>query len=289
MYIGVILSLIVALLWAQGEVGYSKISKKIDRANVYFYQFFFRTIIYSIVVAIFNFSIIGTFDIDKFYLFLPIILCDLVATYVVNIALANGKLSIVSPIMASYPVAVILFSLFFLKEEINLLELILIFIISIDIILLSGNNEKGKKKKTKLKGIFFASLYMNLIAMSTLFEKNIYNLSYTVYDFYYYKASTYFVVSMVFAFIIFITPVKIKKPNREIVRGSVLTPIGNVLYSIALSLSSILIVTPISSMYSSITSILSLKVLKEKVSLKERLCIASILISTFILIIIGLL
>ena len=89
--------------------------------------------------------------------------------------------------------------------------------------------------------------------------------------------------------IIGITPVKIKKPNKEILLGSGITPIGNIINSFALSFSNVIIVTPISSMYSVLTNFLSRKVLKEKLTLEESICIGLILLCTIALIIIGIL
>ena len=262
---GVNLALLVAILWAFGEVEYTKISKKIDRANIYFYQFFIRTIVYFSTVLIFNASIITSFNIDKLFVFLPIILCDLLASCVVNFAVVNGKLSVVSPIMASYPALDILFGLIILGEKIDFLTIILVNVIAISIIILASNSKNNDTSPHSLIGIFFAFIYTFLIAISTLFEKNIYYLSYSVYEFYYYKSIIYFLVSMIFAFIIFISPVKIKKPTRSILRGSILTPIGNVFYSFALSFGNVIVVTPISSIYSMLTSIISARVLKEKI------------------------
>lgn len=284
---GILLALLVAIMWAVGEVNYSKISKKIDRANVYFYQFAFRTIIYFLVVLIFNNKIIGSFNINTLYIYLPIILCDLFASYVVNIAVSNGKLSTVSPIMASYPIVDILFGLYILDEKISMVENILIIIISISIITLAAKSRKNKKAPHPIKGIFFACIYMFLIALSTLFEKNIYNTSYSIFEFYYYKSLIYFLVSAIFGLVIFISPKKLKKPNKEIIRGTGLTPIGNVIYSFALLYGNMVVVTPVSSIYSSLASILSIKVLKEEVSIKEGICIAAILLSTLALIVIG--
>ena len=81
-----------------------------------------------------------------------------------------------------------------------------------------------------------------------------------------------------------VTPVKLKKPNLKILKGAGITPLGNVCNSFALSFGNMVIVTPISSMYSVLTNFLSRKVLKEKVSLKESICISFILLGTIALI-----
>ena len=102
--IGIIIALIVAFLWSIGEVKYSEISKKQDKTNVYLYTFFLRTIIYLGVVLLFQHSLIGSYEQSTFDNMLPIILCDLFASIFMSIAFYNGKLSVVSPIMAAYPI-----------------------------------------------------------------------------------------------------------------------------------------------------------------------------------------
>ena len=87
--------------------------------------------------------------------------------------------------------------------------------------------------------------------------------------------------------IIGIAPVRLKRPNKEIIQGTAITPIGNVLNSFALHFGNIVVVTPISSMYSVLTSYISRKVFKEKLMLNESICISLILICTILLIIIG--
>lgn len=289
MFLSIIFAILVVFFWAIGEVSYSKLSKSLDRANVYFYQYLARSIIYLTVVLIFDISLFTKFNIDNLLIFLPIILCDLFGSYVINIAVSNGKLSVVSPIMAAYPIVDILLGLILLKEKIGLLEISLSGLIAFSIIVLAMSQKKSRKSPHPIKGIIFAVIYMLLVAFSIYFEKNAYTIDFSVYEFYFYKGFVYLLTSGFFMFIIGVTPVKIKKPNMEIIRGAGITPIGNVLNSFALSLGNIIIVTPISSIYSVLSNYLSRKVLKEKVSIKESVCIGIILLSTITLIIIGIL
>ena len=283
MIIGIILAIVVAILWSIGEIEYSKVSKKEDSSNVYFYQYFLRTVVYLSVALIFNFSIFGTFKINDFLVFLPIILCDLFGTYILNKSVKNGELSTVSPIMAAYPVVDILLGMFILGEKATVVELILLFIISLSIIVLATDTEKTKYAPHPKLGILFAVVYMFLVAFSTFFEKNAYVNNLSVYDLYYYKGMVYFLTSIIFLIVILIKRVKFKKIDFSIVKGSMITPIGNVINSVALTYGSIMVVTPISSIYSVITSIVSRNVLKEKVTLKEGICISLILVSTLTL------
>ena len=283
MIIGIILAIVVAILWSIGEIEYSKVSKKEDSSNVYFYQYFLRTVVYLSVALIFNFSIFGTFKINDFLVFLPIILCDLFGTYILNKSVKNGELSTVSPIMAAYPVVDILLGMFILGEKATVVELILLFIISLSIIVLATDTEKTKYAPHPKLGILFAVVYMFLVAFSTFFEKNAYVNNLSVYDLYYYKGMVYFLTSLIFLIVILIKKVKFKKIDFSIVKGSMITPIGNVINSVALTYGSIMVVTPISSIYSVITSIVSRNVLKEKVTLKEGICISLILVSTLTL------
>ncbi len=283
MIIGIILAIVVAILWSIGEIEYSKVSKKEDSSNVYFYQYFLRTVVYLSVALIFNFSIFGTFKINDFLVFLPIILCDLFGTYILNKSVKNGELSTVSPIMAAYPVVDILLGMFILGEKATVVELILLFIISLSIIVLATDTEKTKYAPHPKLGILFAVVYMFLVAFSTFFEKNAYVNNLSVYDLYYYKGIVYFLTSLIFLIVILIKKVKFKKIDFSILKGSMITPIGNVINSVALTYGSIMVVTPISSIYSVITSIVSRNVLKEKVTLKEGICISLILVSTLTL------
>ena len=113
--LGIIIAIIVAFIWSIGEVDYSKIAKKYNHTNVYLYTFFLRCIIYLGVVLIFKRTLFGTFNINTFKAVLPIIFFDLFASLVVNIAEYNGKLSVTSPIMASYPVVDILLGIILRK------------------------------------------------------------------------------------------------------------------------------------------------------------------------------
>lgn len=289
MFIGIILAIVVACLWSFGEIEYSKFSKKCDSANVYFYQYFARSLIYLLVALIFKINIFGKFVFDDFLIFLPIIMCDLIGSYIINKAVKNGKLSVVSPIMAAYPIVDIILGIVLLKESIGILELILVIVISVSIILLATNEEKSKYAPHPLRGIVFASIYMLLTAFSTYFEKDAYVSNLSIYDLYYYKGIIYFITSMLFLSVVGVSKVKLKKVSWNVIKGSAITPLGNVFYSFALNFGDMMIVTPISSMYSVITSFTSRKMLKEKINIKESIFISLILVSTILLIILDLL
>ena len=289
MILGITFAVIVALFWAFGEIKYSKISKKIDSPNVYFYQYLTRGIIYTVVALIFNIGIFGKFVVSDFLRLLPIIMCDLVGSYVINKSVKNGELSSVSPIMAAYPIVDIILGILLLRESVGLLELVLVVVISISIIVLAANTEKTKYAPHPIWGIIFAVIYMFLTAFSSYFEKDAYLSNLSVYDLYYYKGMVYFIASMFFLTVVGISKVKLKKPTKDIILGTAIIPIGNVFYSFALKFGNMMIVTPVSSIYSVISNIGSRRVLKEKITYLERICIALIMISTFTLIICGLL
>lgn len=285
--IGIILAILVAVVWSLGEVSYSKVSKKYDNTNIYLYTYFIRAILYIGIVLIFKTNMIGTFNSKVFSTVLPIIMCDLFASLVINIAVYNGKLTVVSPIMAAYPMLDIILGIFLLKEQVSILAVILAFIITLSIIILTISQTKSKKAPHPTKGVIFAIVYMLLVAFSTYFEKDIYMNSLSVYDLYYYKGMIYIIVSITFAIIILLTPIKMKKPSLDILKGCGLTPFGNILYSFALSFGNMSIVTPVSSLYSAITNFISRHYLKEKISMREKVCIYVIIISTLGLIIIS--
>ena len=287
MFIGLFFALLVAILWSLGEISYSRLARNLDRANVYFYQYLTRAILYLTVVAIFNISLFTDFNFEHFFVFMPIIGCDLFASYVVNIAVSNGKLSVVSPIMAAYPIVDIFLGIVLLQEKIGLAEILLSIIIAISIIVLATRQKKSKSASHPMKGIIFSVAYMLLTAFSVYFEKNVYLGDFSVHELYFYKGIVYLLTSGVFMLIIGLTPVKLKKPNKDILLGTGITPVGNVLNSFALNLGNMIIVTPISSLYSVLTNLISRKVLKEKISYVESVCITLILSCTILLIIFG--
>lgn len=283
--LGMFLAIIVAFLWSIGEVNYSKISKKYDKTNVYLYTYFIRSVLYLGIVILFQRKLIGTYNPAVLCNVLPIIFCDLFASLVINIAVYNGKLSVVSPIMAAYPVIDVFLGIILLREKVHVLEIILIIGICLAIVFLAKNQKKTRKAPNPKKGIIFAVFYMLLVAVSTYFEKSIYNHNITVYDLYYYKGMVYFATTVLFGITIGLTPIKQTKPNKDILKGCGLTPIGNIFYSFALSCGSLIIVAPISSLYTVITTYLSKHILKEKIRKREKVCILYILFATILLVI----
>ena len=198
--------------------------------------------------------------------------------------MSNGKLSVVSPIMAAYPIVDILLGIVLLKEKIGLPEIVLSIVIAVSIIVLASRQKKTRKAPKPMKGIFFSVLYMLFVAFSIYFEKNVYLGDFRVYELYFYKGLVYLLTSGVFMLFIGVTPVKLKWPNKDILLGTGITPVGNICNSFALNLGNMVIVTPISSLYSVITNFISRKVLKEKISYTESICITLILSCTLLLI-----
>jgi drug/metabolite transporter (DMT)-like permease len=189
--------------------------------------------------------------------------------------------------MAAYPVLDIVLGYFLLDEGISVVQLVLVGLICLSIIVLAMNQKKTDKAPHPIKGILFAILYMLLVACSTYFEKTIYINSFSVYDLYYYKGMIYTIVSVIFGMIVIISPVKMEKPNINIIKGNALAPIGNIIYSFGLNIGTMSVVATISSLYSVITNIVSRIFLKEKINIRERVCIATIIISTIILVVLG--
>lgn len=285
MLVSIILSLMVVLLWSYGEINYKHLFAKLDKYNVYFYQYFIKALIYLIFVVIFNASLLKSFNIMHFFIFSPVIFCDLAASIAVYYSVSMGKLSIVSPIMAAYPIITIFLGIVLLKETPSYLSILLSMIITVCIIIISRVSSKNENNHTYKRSIIYAIVYMFLIAFSTYFEKDIYNNNLSIYELYYYKGIVYFLTGLGFMTILLIKKKKIHKINKEIIRGSILTPIGNVFYSLAISLGDIVYISPLTSMYSVLTNYLSVNILKEKLSITERIAITMILLSTILLII----
>ena len=284
MIVGIIFAILVAIFWSLGEINYSRLSRTLDRANTFFYQYLIRSILYLTVVVIFNIGLFVQFNFNHLLVFLPVILCDLFASIAINISVSNGKLSVVSPIMAAYPIVDILLGIILLKEKIGVVEIGLSVMITLSIVILAKNQKKSKSSPHPIKGIIFACIYMLLVAASIFCEKSAYVGDYSFTQLYFYKGLIYLLTSGVFMLLIGLTPVKLKKPNLSILKGTGITPLGNICNSFALSFGNMVVVTPISSMYSVLTNFLSRRVLKEKVTLKESICISFILLGTIALI-----
>lgn len=289
MLIGIIFAVLVAVFWSLGEINYSRLARSVDKANVYFYQYLVRAILYLTVAIIFNIEIFLHFNFDHLLVFLPVILCDLFSSLAINIAVSNGKLSVVSPIMAAYPIVDIFLGLILLKERIGIVEIVLSIIITLSIVILAKNQKKSDASPHPIKGIIFAGIYMLLVATSIFCEKSAYIGNYSFTELYFYKGLIYLFTSGIFMLLIGVTPIRLKKPSLKLLKGTGITPLGNISNSFALNFGNMVIVTPISSMYSVLTNFLSRKVLKEKVTFKESICISLILLGTIALIMFSLL
>ena len=288
MLLSIILSLLVVLLWSYGDINYSKLSSKLDKINIYFYQYLIKSLIYLLFTIIFNISLFTNFNITHFLIFSPVIFCDLAASIAIYYAVSKGKLSIVSPIMAAYPIVTIYLGIVLLHEKPIFISILLSMIITVCIIILSRTSSKDTNHKSHKRSIIYAIIYMFLIAFSTYFEKDIYNNNLSIHELYYYKGLVYLLTSLGFLIVLLLKKDKIHKLNKDIIKGSILIPVGNVFYSLAISLGDIIYISPITSMYSILTNYLSVNILKEKLSITERISISLILLSTILLIIISL-
>ena len=191
--------------------------------------------------------------------------------------------------MAAYPIVDIFLGLILLKERIGIVEIVLSIIITLSIVILAKNQKKSDVSPHPIKGIIFAGIYMLLVATSIFCEKSAYIGNYSFTELYFYKGLIYLFTSGMFMLLIGVTPIRLKKPSLKILRGTGITPLGNISNSFALTFGNMVIVTPISSMYSVLTNFLSRKVLKEKVTFKESICIGLILLGTIALIMFSLL
>lgn len=284
--IGIFISIIVAILWAYGEVHYTKATSDTGRKNLLFYQYLIASILYFIVVLILKPDLFFSFSVDKFILVAPIAVINMFGAYLSYLALSNGKLSIVSPIMAAYPIIDIALAVLFLKENISTYQIIASILITISIVVLSFSTDISKStKKKRLIGIIAAITYMIIIALSTYFEKNIYVNNYSMYDIFYYSGIIYLIGSVVIYIIMIITKDKLKALNLNTFIGNGCTNLGNLLSSVALYFGNLAIVTPIMSLYTVLTNYLSRTILKERVSLRQSICICIIILSTLFIVV----
>lgn len=69
MLLSIIISLLVVIFWSFGEINYSVLSTKLDKINIYFYQYFIKSLIYLLFTIIFNISLFTSFNITHFLIF----------------------------------------------------------------------------------------------------------------------------------------------------------------------------------------------------------------------------
>ena len=134
--------------------------------------------------------------------------------------------------------------------------------------------------------LYFISTYM-CVYIPLIFRINYYDLNIVAKTIYLIIYDILTALLMIYIYRKdFITSFKDYKKNISKYLDYIWLWIGSLILMI---ISNMIIVTPISSMYSVLTNFLSRKVLKERITIKESICIGAIILCTIALITIGLL
>jgi len=283
--IQILLALVCALLWGLAEFYYKKNSETHKTTSILLYRYIFQVIVYILLILVIDINAFTRFDIKIYKFLLPFFLCSSVIGQVLYlISVKSENLSIVSPIMASDPVFIILIGLILFKEKISIIALIALAIICISICALNFVNSDTKKKTKKII-IFSASLYAFVTALSTTFEKSVYLSGYTVADLYFHYIFLILIAIIVNFIYLKIKHEKLEKISKNLILGFTFNQSGYILYSYLISVSYISLIAPITGLYSVITYFLATRVLKEKLSLFQKIFIYLILISTIVLLV----
>ena len=283
--ITIVLALIIAFIWGLGELNYKKLTSVYDSFNILFYLFLFEIISFIIFVLVFDVQAFSRFNARIFIYIIPIlIISSALGSSLYLYSMKNANLSIISPILASDPVYTVIIGIMFFKEKLSITSLILLIIICASICALNFVSS-NTKQKTKKIAIFLASLYAFLVAITTTLEKSIYLNGFKITDFYFHYAIL--LTILVFFMLIFmkIKNIRLKKPDKNLILTNAYTRSGYFLHSYLLSTSYISIVAPLTGLYSVVTHILAIIILKEKLTLIQRICVILIIISTILLLI----
>ena len=283
----IIIALVIAFIWGFSEICYKRATNKYNAVNVLMHSYLFEILIYLLFVLI--------VDISAFTRFNPRIFIYIAPMFILSVGLGNifylysiknGNLSIVSPILASDPVYVILIGMLLFHENISIYELIPLIIICASICALNFVSSKTKEK-VKKTAILFASCYALIVAITTTLEKSVYLSGFKISDFYFHYTLLLILVVIILAIFMKVKHIKLEKPDKDIVLSNSLSRGGYFLHSYLLSTAYISIVSPLTGLYSVVTHVLAVKILKEKLTLKQNICVALIIISTIVLLILS--
>ena len=287
--VSILVAILVAILWAVGEVYMAKDSVSKNRRVIIFYQYLGMSILYFGTVLILSPSTFSTFSWSRFFRFMPAALANIIGMVFYTKAIKSGKLSVVSPVMAAYPIINVFLGFFILKEDVGMISFLAAICITVAIVVMSFLQTKGTSQGKALNiGLVAAVIYMIIVAFATYLEKWAYVDGLTLMDCFYYFGICYLLSAIGVLTYLKLKKISFHKITKDTVLGigGYLEPdFGNLLSSVALYGSSMSVVTPIMAMYTVLTNYLSRSILKEKLSFCQSICIAVIILCTLLILI----
>ena len=283
----ILFSLLCAILWGYAELYYKRNTNNCSVLTILVYRYIFQILIYITLILIVDIDAFNRFDISIYKFLLPLFFSATILGHLLyTLAIKHENLSIVSPIMASDPVYIILIGLLLFNEDISIYAIILLFVICFSVFALNFVNSGGTKKVKKI-ALFLASLYAFATAFSTTFEKSAYLSGYKVTDIYFHYIFLLIIYLIIALIYMKIKKMRLEKFDKNLLLGLTFNQSGYILYSYLISSAYISLVAPITGLYSVVTYVLATKILKEKLTSKQNICIFLIIVSTILLLIIN--
>lgn len=135
--VSILVAILVAILWAVGEVYMAKDSVSKNRRVIIFYQYLGMSILYFGTVLILSPITFSTFSWSRFFRFMPAALANIIGMVFYTKAIKSGKLSVVSPVMAAYPIINVFLGFFILKEDVGMISFLAAICITVAIVVMS--------------------------------------------------------------------------------------------------------------------------------------------------------
>ena len=253
-----------------GVIGIIKKKNSNDQALQFWAIAVFLYGLFNVILGIIFYpEVVFSFDIKTFLYTLSISLFATLGYYCSIKSLQNSDISKVFPIMKSKTILVLILSSIFLKDEtLSIIQIILIFVILILNILL---NSKKSDNKT-FNGILYAIGFLIFNGTSTFIEKVVMNIISNPVSITFYVGLTsllsIFMILLIFGKFEYLNFKKFNN-KKQIIILELLEVVGMLLTRYALIDGNVVIITAITSCSVLITIILSVILLKEKISIKK--------------------
>ncbi|GAB6178771.1 hypothetical protein JCM14036_00900 [Desulfotomaculum defluvii] len=206
-------------------------------------------------------------------------LCSAAGNYCFTKAFETGISSIIAPVVSSNSIIVILLSLLFLGESINIRQGIAIFLAFTSVLLLNYSRQKNESTETDWM-IYMALTFLAFGGVNTIMKLTVY-----------FKEPPNAVLAIGFTiafFLYLILCIRNAEPLKQVVYNklnlfAILNPIGMILYGLALRSGWASLVCPITSCNSIITVIFGLTLYKERLNKYQLFAILGVFISIILL------
>lgn len=267
---------IISLVWGIGNVLVKKGFQKLSPWQTYALDSFYIALPMWLIYGIINYQQIKTPTLISFIA--AIFITIVYAVYYYTISL--GQIGLTSPIIATYPTFTLVLAYLFLGERLNLISTIGVISTSLGVILISL---PAKLKMVKLENWVYLAIsvaigygiggYLGKLAVN-----EVGNTTYLL-------LLAIFQVLVVIIWRLFIKEsfpkLQVKQSGYSFI-GISLFNIGNIVYYVALERGLASIVVPLSNTYITVTVVLSLLWLKEKISRHQLIGICCVIIGVIL-------